>query len=1103
MRAAATLLDEGRREGGGMAGWIWHGGRAAGWAGAWILLGAGTAFATLIPGSKRAYQDCLVQAEITDVAGPGPAVTCTDGDSCDRDGLCPNALCRFRVRMCVGYGGVPACTPGPVRQLRGRFRVGRSRGVLPVPADLSQPGCGAFVELDVPGRATSGKRRRRGRTAKLALVALADQGVDRDRIVLSCRLRQGSCPAGGGQRDPDPVTPDHPVWFATRGQVLVDGRVDEPVWTQAPRIMRTQAARDDGPVSVRAAWSPEGLYVAALVSDRNLWADGQGEGRGSPWEVESDDSFTVYVDPDESRDEYFQATDRGFGVNLGNPDTPVSGSGLVRRCKYVQGDGALGAPGVVPCDENGGDFLARTGIRWATTVRGTVNDASDRDEGWATEIFLPWATLGVASPAHGTTFGLNFDVIFDNDGGERHFVANNTGPDRFLLPAFVDDHIQGAYSSFTDSLSGLRGPVNYATLMLVDPDSEERPAPIVDLAVEGASAYGARLRFTAPAGTGLGAGHVAGYAIRVAHTAVTNEAEWSAATPVAQRYRPRRAGLPEVLRLTGLQPSTTYNVVVRAVDVLGRPGPLSNVATVTTTARRHPGDRGRIVPSPDGAGLEFEDGSPFVSVGEILGMGWGWYRNLYPGDIWDPVNQRFQNYRVTPSFEGPVGPHLDALAEAGVNTLRVNLERLGMDQRGNPEMPRGRYWLEFPPGVFNPDMRQFVLDLLAEAGQRGIYLIFSLMDTYYWPAEFQATPWWRGAGGPLDDLNDFFQVPGTLEMAKRRVDTVLGWVRESPFAEYLLGWDGLIEWDTHWTRNAEGDGEAGRESEMRRRAIWVRELQTHIRTVDPDRLVFSTATRLDPRGPSARLSFYDRSADVVSPHFYSMWNEEPINAPVADVAPYAAAEHVRRSAYWLTHRSDTRPLMNDEWGMTPHLWPGGVGIYQPGFTQEDDERLFRAMSWSGLAAGQAGQARRITGDELAAAYNALTPVMRAVQRAMATFAARSVIAPWLGRMLPEPLVSRVAATSATAALEAWGCADGGRGLVYVLQDLNRTQGAVGDAQLRVSGLPADTAMRVEVWSTSGASESPLAAVSTATVGDVLVLPLPAFEEDVVVAFVAG
>jgi len=129
--------------------------------------------------------------------------------------------------------------------------------------------------------------------------------------------------------------------------------------------------------------------------------------------------------------------------------------------------------------------------------------------------------------------------------------------------------------------------------------------------------------------------------------------------------------------------------------------------------------------------------------------------------------------------------------------------------------------------------------------------------------------------------------------------------------------------------------------------------------------------------------------------------------------------------------------------------------------------------------------------------------MRAVQRAMATFAARSVIAPWLGRMLPEPLVSRVAATSATAALEAWGCADGGRGLVYVLQDLNRTQGAVGDAQLRVSGLPADTAMRVEVWSTSGASESPLAAVSTATVGDVLVLPLPAFEEDVVVAFVAG
>lgn len=972
---------------------------------------------------------------------------------------------------------------------------------MPLPADLESPGCGEFAEVDVPVRAATGRRGKGGRAARLVLVAASDEGTDRDRIVLTCTRRTGDCPPADGELGGDPVAADHPVWFAVRGDVVVDGRDDEPAWARSPAIVRTQAWRDDGPVTIRAAWSPEGLYVLAVVADRNLWADGRGGGRGEAWEVETDDSVTIYVDPDESRDQYFQPSDRGFGVNLGNPADPIGGNGVVRRCKYVRGDGALGAPSVVPCGADGSRFSAETGIRWATTVAGSINDPSDLDTGWTTEMFLPWAVLGVADPTHATTIGMNFDVIFDNDGGERNFVANNTGPDRFLLPTFVDDHVQGAFSSFTDSLAGLRGPVNYATLMLVDPDAEARPAPITDLTAEGASAYGARLRFTAPAGTSAGRGHVAAYEIRVAEGAVADEAGWAAARPLAQRYVPRRAGLPEHLRIGGLAPSTTYAVVVRGLDAFGRPGSLSNVATLTTTAPRRAGDRGRIIPSPDGSGLEFEDGTPFVPVGEILGLGWGWYRNLFPGDIWDPVGQRFVDYRETPSFEGPVGPYLDLLRDAGVNTLRMNLERHGMDQRGNPEVPRGRYWLEFPAGTFNPDMRQFVLDVLAEAGARGIYLIFSIMDTYYWPAEFEVTPWWRGAGGPLDDLDDFFQTSETLDMAKRRFETVLGWVRESPFAEFLLGWDGLIEWDTHWTRNAEGDAEAGRETEMRRRARWVRALQEHIRTLDPDRLVFSTATRLDPRGPIARLSFYDRSADVLSPHFYSMWNEEPINAPVADVSPYAAAEHVRRSAYWLTNRIDRRPLMNDEWGMTPHLWPGGLGVYQPGFTQEEDEALFRAMTWSGIAAGQAGQARRITGDELASRYNALTPAMREVQRALATFAARSVMAPWLGRFSPAPLTTRVTAESATASVRAWGTADGFRGLVYVMRDPNHGGGPVTDGLLLVRGWPPGTAVRVEAWATAGDAETPRAAFSTTTSGGTLRVPLPPFDDDLMVAFV--
>src|SRR5262245_60306391 len=821
----------------------------------------GDAGATLIPGSLRLMNDCLVEADVADAIADGPnRVRCTDGETCDHDQNCANRSCRFRLRVCVNQSNVPGCAGRAIRTARAVMKLGRRKKRLPVPDDMTSAACGPFVDVDVPadvGRLRKGKRKRKARPNVLALLRARANGVDVDRIAFSCSPRPGACTSPGdpGSAGTDPITPDHPLWIAMKGEAVVDGVLDDPDWRRAVPIVRSQAWRDDGLVTIRLLYSDAGLYVSAEVADRDVWADGAGGGGGSRWEVETDDSLTFYVDPDESRDEFFQPGDRAFGVNLGNPGDPVNGAARVRRCKYVSGDGTLFAGDLVACDDPVETFLEATGIAWATTVDGTVHDSSNVDRGWTTEMFPPWTALNMGVPHHGQTMGANFDVVFDNDGGERNYTNNNFGPDRFILPTFVDDHVQGAYSSYHDSLAGVHGPIGYATVMFVDAAAADRPAAITDVTVAGQSAYGARVQFTAPAGTTSGEGHASAYELRVASSPIVDEASWNAATVFAQRYRPRLAGLAEILRISRLAPSTSYWVAVRARDAAGHLGDLSNPASVTTTALRRAGDRGRMIPAPNGSGFAFEDGTPFVPIGEHLGMGWGWFRNLYPGDVWDAPNQKFVNYSITPGVEGPVGPHLDALAARGVNTLRLFLERLDIDQTGNPEVPRGRYWIEYPAGTFNPDMHDFLLRVLEEAGKRGIYVILSPFDTYTWPGQFAVTPWFIGNGGPLATLDDFFQNPATLDMARRRLRQVMDWVAESPWADHVLGWEPLNEWENSWTSNVEGDAEPGRVGEMRRRAVFVHALQQYIHEQDPDALVFASMARLDPRGPLARAMF--------------------------------------------------------------------------------------------------------------------------------------------------------------------------------------------------------------------------------------------------------
>ena len=320
-------------------------------------------------------------------------------------------------------------------------------------------------------------------------------------------------------------------------------------------------------------------------------------------------------------------------------------------------------------------------------------------------------------------------------------------------------------------------------------------------------------------------------------------------------------------------------------------------------------------------------------------------------------------------------------------------------------------------------MRGFVLRILEEAGRRGIYLILSPFDTFFWETQFAATPWFVGNGGPLVTLDDFFQVPATLDMARRRLRQVMDWVAESPWADHVLGWEPLNEWDSNWTLNAEGDAEPGRVGELRRRAVFVHALaqSVHERTTRRLGVQQHDSTR------SARATGAGR---VLRP-----FDRRPGTTLLLAMGRGAGQRTGRRrdrrcgernvvlTAYWTTNRIDRRPVLNGEWGLNGAKWPGGHAFHGAPFTWEDDEALFRAMTWSGFAGGQAGQGLRLAGEEMQPTLNALTPAMGEVQAALRAVVTGSILTPSLVDFAPETLMGRIAATSDTgAALLAWGVA---------------------------------------------------------------------------------
>lgn len=923
----------------------------------------------------------------------------------------------------------------------------------------------------------------------------------------------------------DPVTSNDPLFTAVNGPARIDGVIRDAEWAGSTPITRIEPHDDKSNMTLRFRYNAQYLFVAADVRDEYLWADGEGGGTGDRWDFWEDDGMALFFDPRNTRAKKLPASGRMFAFNIGAMTSPINGPGRVERWEFLKGNGKGGGALTTV------DGSLYPGLKWAVKLNGTVNNNSDVDVGWTAEARIPWAALGMASkPVNGDAIGMNFEFYFDNDGGKRSFDyygQGTTDPVKRVGQRIVDDHINGVFSSFNAANTGWNGPFNYGWLQFNDRAAADRPQAITDLSVSGVTGYGVKLEFTAPAATERGKGTVGLYQIRTSLSPIVTEEDWGNATEVENNFVPHLKGKAEVLKIGRLEPGTHYYVAVRPVDLAGREGEFITTDFITQGAGEDLSGGGRLMVSPNGGYLITEAGDPFVMVGGMASTRNLYIRGLYEGLIWNATDGTFVNIseRVgQANFEGDASGYFDAITEYGVNTLRLQLEwlQLADTPEARSQLPEGMPWLEWrEPGdtesTFNENMKTFLHSMMEEAARTGVYFILQTFNNFNYERAFDLTPYTSANGGPIDSMAEFFGSAQVQQMAQRRLDVLTDWIRESPYAYTVMGFELINEWDG-------GLSDLNELPELRKRAAFMTELADHVHEYSPEFLVMSTTIGMAPRGPVARAVFYSDAFDMLDPHYYTPSTAEPVNNVDDDKSVRPAIDYGNLAAYWITSRRDNRPVHNAEWDLVERRWPSGAPYYT-GYSEnadpdhpfylEEDEAIYRTTAWTMVASGLAGGGLRIGGSELRDTYPAaptpdstgylpvpLSIGMRQTQAALAGFVQDDTLGFDWSNYRARTLSGRVGVLNAgTNVVHAYGSTDSNQGMVYVLRDRGRSPGGqVTNADLRIEGLLAGVTYAAEVWSTSFGG-SVISTITGVVAGaKYTIFDLPSFTTDVMVNF---
>jgi hypothetical protein len=195
------------------------------------------------------------------------------------------------------------------------------------------------------------------------------------------------------------------------GPITIDGLIDEPAWKAADPITDFRAHWQNRPArsrtTARLLWDEQGILFAATMDDIDLYADVT-ERNGTTW---NNDVFELFFKPSTERRDYYE-----FQINALN--TPFE--------TYLPSRGAGGFHRFAPLQKP-------LGLTSAVKLRGTLNNYSDRDEGWSVEGRIPWSAFtasgGQPKPGDRWTFALcRYDYSIAYDEPDLSSTARLTQP---------------------------------------------------------------------------------------------------------------------------------------------------------------------------------------------------------------------------------------------------------------------------------------------------------------------------------------------------------------------------------------------------------------------------------------------------------------------------------------------------------------------------------------------------------------------------------------------------------------------------------------------------------------------------------------------------
>lgn len=232
--------------------------------------------------------------------------------------------------------------------------------------------------------------------------------------------------------------PGFATTIATRSwsPVTVDGRLDEPIWSQARPCPLAYTFPTRGaprqPTTAQLAWDEENLYVAFRVSDSDAWAL-ERDRDGNLWE---DEVVEIYIDPEGDGRDYkeFEVNPRGTVIDLNIADPArLADVDTFRRWNAA-------------------------GWRTAVVVDGDPTVRGENDRAWTVEMAIPFADLGV-TPKPGDAWRVQLYRIDRPREGEPEFSAWSAtdtfhNPSRFGRLRFGGNPYDERFSFYPEGSDG-------------------------------------------------------------------------------------------------------------------------------------------------------------------------------------------------------------------------------------------------------------------------------------------------------------------------------------------------------------------------------------------------------------------------------------------------------------------------------------------------------------------------------------------------------------------------------------------------------------------------------------------------------------------------